>query len=151
MHDIVEMYDLISSGWSDCNCSGPDLFDFRVASEADCASCRGPAKEIRAMWGYMVCCTRVNHPAGSGSSIQRNREIFIIADLLDLSCSNMRVYRFRCLRTASLVLLLLLLLFCISFLLSALVTLVPILLAVVAFDFAFVCLIALSFNRSNLV
>jgi hypothetical protein len=65
MHDIVEMYDLISSGWSDRNYSRPDLFDFRVASEADSASCRGLAKEIRAMWGYMVCCTsKDNHGLG---------------------------------------------------------------------------------------
>src|SRR5450631_1904403 len=149
MHHIVEMYDFITTGWLDCNGALPDLSNFCVSSEAYSAFGRSPADKVRSVWGDMICCTGVHHPARSCGSVKGNGEIFIIVYLLYTSSSDMRVDRLGALHAVSLLLLFLFL--CVPFLLAALICLVPKLLAVMTFNFAFICLIALAFNRGDLV
>jgi hypothetical protein len=95
----------------------------------------------------MMSCTGIHHPSRSSGSIEGNRKIFI--DLLYRCGIDMHIDQLSTIPTASLLLFLLL---CRVFLfLAALVTFVPDLLAVIACDFALICLVALVFNRSDLV
>src|SRR6267154_236013 len=150
MHHILEVDCLISSGRSDLNCSGPDLINLCVSSEANYALGRSPAEEVGSVRGNMVSCARIHNPARLTSSVEGNREIVIVIDLFYSSSSDMRIDRFITLHVGSLLLFVLLILL-VLFLLAALITLVPKLLAVKAFDFVFICLIALPFDQSNLV
>ena len=103
------------------------------------------------MWGNMMSCPRVHHPLRSRGSVEGNGQIFIIVNLFYLSSTNMRVNRFGGLHAVPFSLFFLLLLLCVLFLFAALISSVPGLLAIKAFDFAFVCLITLLFDRSDLV
>src|SRR6267154_6312602 len=150
MYHILEVDCLISSGRSDLNCSGPDLINLCVSSEANNALSRSPVEEVRSVQGNMVCCTRIHHPARLPSSVEGNQEIVIVIDLFYSSGSDMHIDRFITLRIGPLLLFVLLILL-VLFLLAALITLVPKLLAVKAFDFIFICLIALPSDRSDLV
>src|SRR6266436_1622625 len=99
-----------------------------MSAEADSAFGRRPAEEVGAVWGNMMGCPRVHHPSRSRGSVEGNGQIFIIVNLFFL-----------------------LLLLRVFFLFVALISSVPGLLAIKAFDFAFVCLITLLFDRSDLV
>ena len=92
MHHVLEMDNLIASEWTDLDCSGADLIDFSVSSEAYFAFGRGPADEVRSMWGNVISSTRVNHSVRLSSSVNRNREIIIIIYLLYSSGIDVRVY-----------------------------------------------------------
>src|SRR6267154_3871782 len=150
MHHILEVDCLISSGWLDLSCSGPDLINLCVSSEANNALSRSPVEEVRSVRGNMVCCARIHHPARSTSSVEGNWEIIIVIDLFYSSGSDMCIDRFITLRVGPLLLFVLLILL-VLFLLAALITLVPQLLAVKVFDLVFICLIALPSDRSDLV
>src|SRR6266436_6897944 len=122
-----------------------------MSAKADSAFGRRPAEEVGVVWGNMMSCPRVHHPLRSQGSIEGNGQIFIIINLFYLSSTNMHVNRFGGLRAIPFSLFFLLLLLHVLFLFAALICSVPRLLAIKAFDFAFVCLITLLFDQSNLV
>src|SRR6266436_10300402 len=104
-----------------------------MSAEADSAFGRRPAEEVGAVWGNMMSCPRVHHPSRSRGSIEGNGQIFIIVNLFYLSSTNMRVNHFGGLRAIPFSLFFLLLLR-IFFLFAALISSVPGLLAIKAFD-----------------
>src|SRR6266403_1838768 len=122
-----------------------------MSTKADSAFGRRPAEEVGAVWGNMMGCPRVHHPSRSRGSVEGNGQIFIIVNLFYLSSTNMCINCFGGLRAVPFSLFFLLLLLRILFLFAALISSVPRLLAIKAFDFAFVCLITLLFDRSDLV
>jgi hypothetical protein len=54
MHNILEMYDLIASRWSDRYSANTDLSYFYVSSKAYSAFSQSPADEVRLMQGNIV-------------------------------------------------------------------------------------------------
>src|SRR6266446_8812214 len=114
-----------------------------MSAKADSAFGQRPAEEVGAVWGNMMGCPRVHHPSRSRGSVEGNGQIFIIVNLFYLSSTNMRVNRFGGLCAVPFSLFFLLLLLHVFFLFVALISSVPGLLAIKAFDFAFVCLITL--------
>src|SRR6266446_3037568 len=122
-----------------------------MSAKADSTSGQRPAEEVRVVWGNMMSCPRVHHPLRLQGSIEGNGQIFIIVNLFYLSSTNMRINCFGSLHAIPFSLFFLLLLLCVLFLFAALISSVPGLLAIKAFDFAFVCLITLLFDRSDLV